>query len=170
MMRKFLIGSVFLILFYTVSFGQTGDVFEIEQAVIASGGEQNASAGGFSLDSTIGQAAAGQVLSGKPFTITSGFWTFTPLVPTAAQVTVGGRVRTSGGRGIRNVYVTISNTKGESRTTFTGMFGHFKFEGITVGETYFISVASKRFVFSQSMQVLFITEDIGDINFIADAN
>ena len=156
----------FLFLFSTIS-AQTGGTFEITQSVIAGGGQPLAG-GAFSLDGTTGQAIAGDELSNEPFVVTSGFWNYSPLPVTAANATVSGRVLTQSGNGIRNALVTISATNGTMQTTFTGSFGYFKFEGVAVGETYFISVLSRRFTFTQPTQVRSVFEDVADINFIAD--
>ena len=76
-----------VIMFAALSFlivttpAQTGGQFEITQSVIAGGGGQNATGGTFSLDGTIGQSIAGGALNGSPFSVTSGFWNFSPTTP-----------------------------------------------------------------------------------------
>ncbi len=62
---------------------QSGGVFEITEAAIATGSTAM-SADDFQLDSTLGQSAAGGVLAGGNFAVTSGIWNYTPLGPTAA--------------------------------------------------------------------------------------
>ncbi len=89
------------------------------------------------------------------------------LAPTAANVSVSGKVSTTNGNGIRNVIVTLTDTNGNILTTRTSSFGYFRFDEIAVGETYVISVYSKRFTFKQSSQVLVVNEELTDINFIA---
>lgn len=92
------------------------------------------------------------------------------LAPTAASVSVGGRVMTADGAGIRNAFVTLTNSSGNSRTILTGKLGGYSFADVAAGETYVISVRAKRFSFSQPSQMLTITEDLTNINFIADEN
>jgi hypothetical protein len=148
---------------------QTGGDFTITQSVVASGGGQNSAGGFFTVDGTIGQPIAGGALRNPPFTITSGFWNFSPLLaPTAANVSVGGRITTSGGSGVRNVRVTLTAPDGQTRTAQTGSFGYYRFEAVPVGETYIISVISRRFTFSQPTQVVAVLDAVADINFIAD--
>lgn len=168
MKNKCLIFSVVLIVFSANAFGQSGGPFEITQSVIASGGGLNSAGGSFTLDGTIGQSLAGNSLSGSPFTVTSGFWNFAPLAPTAASVTISGRVRTANGNGIRNVLVRIIAPNGTIQTALTGSFGYFQFENIPVGDTYIFTVFSQRFTFSQPTQVRTVFEDVADITFIAD--
>lgn len=38
----------------------------------------------------------------------------------------------------------------------------------SVGETYIISIFSRRFTFSQPMRVIAVLDAVGDLNFIAD--
>ncbi len=92
------------------------------------------------------------------------------LAPTAAGVTVSGKVVTQSGRGIRNVVITISDLHGNTRTARTSAFGYFHFTDVQAGETYIISATAKRFTFSQSSQVLTVGEDAGELNFIADSS
>ena len=154
-------------LFVISANAQIGGGFTITQSAIASGG-QNAAGGAFSLDGTIGQSVAGNALSGSPFAVTSGFWNFSPLAPTAASVSIGGRVRTADGRGIRNVFVRLTAPSGETRSALTTPFGYYRFNEISVGETYIISVSAKRFTFRQPTIVRAVFEEVSDLDFVAD--
>lgn len=170
MRNTFLIFSMFLILFSANTFAQNGGTFEITQSVVASGGGQNSAGGQFSLDGTIGQPLAGGALNGSPFSITSGFWNFSPSAPTAATVTIGGRALTSTGRGIRNVIIRLTDATGAIRFATTTTFGYYRFTDINAGETYIITAKGKRFEFSQPSRVLNVNEDESDVNFIANPN
>ena len=46
--------------------------------------------------------------------------------------------------------------------------GHF--EDVTAGETYIISARGKRYSFSQPLQVLSVSDETRDVNFIAYPN
>jgi hypothetical protein len=92
----------------------------------------------------------------------------TQFVPTAASVTVGGRVQTAKGQGIRNVQVTLIGANGETRTTISSAFGFYRFADVVAGETYIFSVRAKQYTFSQQTQARSIFEDINDVNFVAD--
>jgi hypothetical protein len=91
------------------------------------------------------------------------------MTPTAADVTVGGRVKTADGRGIKNVTVTITFPSGERRSVLSGAFGYYRFADVPGGAVYVFSAAGKRYSFSQQTQVRNVVEDAGDIDFIADA-
>jgi len=88
---------------------------------------------------------------------------------TAATVSVSGRVMTASGRGIRNVYIMLTDSNGNSRLAVSTSFGYYSFADVPAGETYIISARGKRYTFSQPSQVLNITEDTEDVDFIANS-
>jgi CSLREA domain-containing protein len=84
-------------------------------------------------------------------------------VPTAASVSVSGRVLTSGGRGLMNATVVMTDLNGNTRTARTGSFGYFRFNEVEAGQTYIFNVSSKRYSFAP--QVITIMEDLTELNF-----
>jgi hypothetical protein len=82
---------------------------------------------------------------------------------TAADVTVSGRVLTSDGRGLTNARVSLTNEAGVTRTVITGRRGTFAFEKVESGQTYIISVGSRRFEYTP--QVLEIDDNIEGLIF-----
>jgi len=166
MKNKFLIFILFPILFNLNAFGQSGGAFAITQSVIASGGQQT-TGGVFALDATAGQSSAGENSANGIFDVRGGFW-LPGFAPTASMVSVGGRVRTTQGNGIRNVIVTLTDSSGAIRTAHSGSFGYFRFDGIAVGETYVISVSARRYAFTQPTIVRTVQEEIADLDFVAD--
>lgn len=144
-----------------------GDSFKLEQTANAGGGSSNSTGGNFTVAGTIGQAAAGIRPGASGFNLQNGFWTAAPLAPTAAMVSIGGRVVTTAGSGIRNVQVTLTDGSGASRTILTGSFGYYRFDQITAGQTVILSVQAKRFIFAQPTLVLNVAEEMGEIDFIA---
>ena len=87
--------------------------------------------------------------------------------PTAASITVGGRVMV-GKRGLRNACLTVTNANGETYTVITNAFGYYHFTNVPAGATYIFSVSAKRYTFSQPTQVRNIVGDIDNINFEAN--
>lgn len=169
MKDKLLIFSI-LILVSANIFGQSGGTFSITESVIAGGGGQNASGGTFSIDATIGQTAAGNAISSLPFKITSGFWNFTPLAPTAANAGINGRVITAGGRPIRNISLVIEGgTLSERKFARTNTFGYYRFQDLEVGQTYIMSITSKRFTFSNPTRVIILNENLVGEDFVSDS-
>jgi hypothetical protein len=88
-------------------------------------------------------------------------------IVTADRVTVGGRVMTADGRGIRNALVTMIESDGTTRTVTTGPFGYYRFADVAVGQNVVLMVTSKRFNFDQPTQVVYVTEDMKEVNFVA---
>lgn len=141
---------------------QTGGAFTIEKSVIASGGGTS-SGGAFTVLGTTGQPSAG-IATGAPFTLFGAFITPSPA-PTAAGVTVSGRVFVSDGAGLRNAVVLLTDSFGNTRTTRTGSFGYFRFDEVEAGQTYVFSIQSKRFQFNP--QVVAVNENLEELNFTA---
>ncbi len=92
-------------------------------------------------------------------------YTFAPMVVTASSVSVSGRVSTDNGRGLKNAFVTLTDSQGATRTTRTTSFGYYRFDGVATGQTYVISINSKLFQFAP--QVMTVMEDINNLNFAA---
>jgi len=146
-----------------IAAAQTGGAFTIEKSVIASGGGTIAG-GAFTVLGTAGQPAAGNAQGGA-FTVFGGF--ITPsFAPTAASVTIGGRVRTEKGKGIRNARVTLTDANGATRAVLSGTFGAYRFADVAVGETYILFVSGKRFVFANPTQIVNVVEQLDDLDFI----
>lgn len=145
---------------------QSGGAYRINQLVIATGGK---SAGGaFSVEDTVGQPMAGRLPPAAPYSVYLGFWSALDPLPTASAVSVGGRVIAANGQGIRKAVITLTNPNGSVRTALTGGFGYYHFADVTVGETYVLSIASKRFIFSKPVRVLDVTSALAEIDFIAE--
>jgi subtilisin family serine protease len=68
--------------------------------------------------------------------------------PTAAQVTVAGRVLPRSGFGVRGVRVTITDAAGVARTVITNAFGYYRFGSVSTGQTYMIRAFGAHMAFS----------------------
>lgn len=90
------------------------------------------------------------------------------MAPTAAQVSVGGRILTADGAGIRNAIVLLNSlSTGETRSVRSGSFGFYRFENVRAGENYVLTVYSKRFVFQIDSRVITPLDELTDADFIA---
>lgn len=103
------------------------------------------------------------VNSFSPFAVANA-----PAVPTAAEVTVGGRITSGKGRGIRSVIVTMTDADGSTRTAVSSTFGYYRFDKVAAGNSYIIEVRAKRFTFDQPVQLVTITEENLGIDFTAN--
>ena len=94
---------------------------------------------------------------------------FNNNVLTAAPASVGGRIVTASGFGIMSVRVTLSGgSLTQPRVVNTGVFGYYSFDGLEAGQTYIITVAHKRYTFSQPTRVVNLLDSIADLDFVAD--
>ena len=90
------------------------------------------------------------------------------LAPTAGEVAVGGRVLTAGGVGIRNARVTVSGGDlAQPLTALTGAFGNYRVDGLTAGETYVVTVASKNYAFEVPSRIVTLGDSVADLDFTA---
>lgn len=87
--------------------------------------------------------------------------------PTAAGVTIAGRVITANGRSIRGARVTLTNADGTTRSVTTNSFGFYRFDDVPVGETYVIKVSSRRYEFNENARVLTLNEGVEELNFVS---
>jgi len=145
----------------------TGGAYSLEQAVIAGGG-QFSTGGNYSVEGTIGQSVAGtrsaSDLPNPEYGLDPGFWQ-SNLIPTAAMVSVTGRVVTQDGRGIVGVRLTLVDPLGNTYQALSSSFGAFQFDGIGSGQAYVLTVTSKRFQFTP--QVVVVNDQIADLKIVA---
>ncbi len=87
------------------------------------------------------------------------------LAPTAASVSIGGRVIVGKG-GLARARVILTDTNSETRSVATNPFGYFRFDDATAGAVYVITVNHKRYIFAP--QVISVFEDLTELNFMAE--
>ncbi len=90
--------------------------------------------------------------------------------PTAASVTVGGRVFNPYGRPLAGANVFMYDNTGSIRTARTNPFGFYRFGEVAAGEMYVFEVRSKRYIFPNPVQVLNVTEDYDALDFFASSS
>ncbi|HMT09676.1 MAG TPA: carboxypeptidase regulatory-like domain-containing protein, partial [Pyrinomonadaceae bacterium] len=97
------------------------------------------------------------------FTLPSGCGFF-GLPPTAAGVSVSGRVMADG-RGVGRVAVSLTDSDGISRTARTSPLGYFRFDDVESGQTYVLSATSKSYTFVP--RALIVADEIADLELVA---
>jgi CSLREA domain-containing protein len=85
--------------------------------------------------------------------------------PTAATVSVSGRILTPDGRGLINAKVILTDAQGNSRTAISTSFGYYRFDEVRVGEVYILSVSAKRYQFNA--QAVNVMEEMNELNLSA---
>ena len=110
------------------------------------------------------QSTGGIQRQNGPYTLN---FVCTTLAPTAAGVGVSGRVLTSSdGRGLVGAVVRLTDQAGVVRTTTTTKGGTYTFDDLEPGQTYIVSVSSRRFNFQP--QVIQVTDNIAELNFVPE--
>ncbi|MBL8180806.1 MAG: carboxypeptidase regulatory-like domain-containing protein [Blastocatellia bacterium] len=95
------------------------------------------------------------------------FTSFNFLVagPTAANASVSGRILTPNSAGLRSAVVSLTDSQGNVRTAISSSLGYYRFDDVEAGQTYTISVSSKRYQFTP--RVVAVTDSISDFDFVA---
>jgi hypothetical protein len=166
MARRISVGvGLILILLAAISAFAQVSTLSIDRAVIAPGGGLTWE-GLFLVEGTIGQPAVGSEMFGGGFSLSPGFWNADLLPPTAAGVSVSGRVLVDGGGGLSGAKVTCTDSAGNIRTARTGSFGYFSFSDIPAGETYFLVVEAKGYVFTP--RAISVVENVTGVEFFPE--
>jgi len=106
------------------------------------------------------------ILAGKIGDVAGVVRLFGDNGPTAAAVSIAGRVSTAEGSGLRGAVITMTDQSGNTRVTTSSSFGYYHFEGVAAGQTYVVSVASKRFQYQP--RIVQLTDDLFDLDFVAE--
>lgn len=91
------------------------------------------------------------------------------LAVVAANASISGRVAAADGAGIRNAVITVSGGNLTQPIYIrTSAFGYYTIEDLEVGETYVLTINSKRFTFTNPNRIITLNENVGDADFIAE--
>lgn len=105
--------------------------------------------------------------SGDTGTVSAASLTINPTL--AGDVVLGGRVLNSNGVGIKGAVVTISGgTLAAPQTVVTGTFGHYMFDGLDAGQSYVVSVSSRRYTFPTAAMFVTLENDISEMDFVSN--
>lgn len=139
-------------------FGRTGTTWTQSQKLIASDGSAEDSFGagvGFTQNNavigSIGDTIGVNTFQGSAYIFSS-------------DVSVSGRVTTPGGQNLRNAVVSMIDSAGVRRTATTSSFGLYSFDGVRTGDTYTMTVASKRYRFTP--RILQIDTNLTNVDFV----
>lgn len=68
--------------------------------------------------------------------------------PLAADATVSGNLHATDGRGLSGAYVLLTDNAGHAKTVMSGAGGYFEFTEVETGETYVLTVKSRKYRFA----------------------
>lgn len=88
---------------------------------------------------------------------------FTITGPTAASVSVSGRV-VANGRGVSGARVELTDANGGVRSARTNLLGYFTVNDVPAGSTYVINVSAKRYSFAP--QIISVNGNISGLAFL----
>jgi hypothetical protein len=104
-----------------------------------------------------------QYNAGRTYVATDGA---VVTVTASHGASIRGQALTATGQGVRGARVELTGTTGERFTAVTGSFGYFEFGGLTVGETYTVTVQSRRFTFTP--RTVSVSDNLTSLDMIAD--
>lgn len=95
--------------------------------------------------------------------------TLSALGPTAAPVSISGRVTTANGGGIGGAVLVLSGGQLEQPIVArTNPFGYYQINGAPAGATYLLEISARRYTFSQTSQVIHAQDNVTGVDFIAE--
>ena len=93
------------------------------------------------------------------------------LIPTAGEVSLGGRIVDSRGRGVRGISLSLFDAAtGETVYATTNSFGYYAFTELEVMDFYVLTALSnRRYTIFDNQRSFTLREDLANVNFIADS-
>ena len=93
----------------------------------------------------------------------------TNIAPTAAPVSIAGRITDAEGRGIHGVRVTITGLgSGINYVALSNSFGYYSVPDVPSGRSYLVSVSGKGVHFPTSSRLVSADDNVLDVNFIGN--
>jgi hypothetical protein len=96
----------------------------------------------------------------RPTGVRADIGAFERLAPSAASVSISGRV-SNGRSGIANAVVSLIDPMGSTHIARTNGFGQFRFERIEVSQTYIVTINAKGYIFEP--QAISVFDEIDDL-------
>lgn len=91
-----------------------------------------------------------------------------PTGPTAAEVSLNGRVSDSNGMGIAKAQMVLINGEtGEAKIALTNPFGYYTFSGLEANGLYILNVSHKRYTFEETQRTVTLTDNFTAPDFVA---
>jgi hypothetical protein len=119
-------------------------------------------------NSVVRTLPASTVWTNSPYNFS--FYVARQAIPTAANTAVSGRVKNSGGQGLRDVRVILQNgNSGATLVTQTNSFGNYSFVNVLVGANYILSVSSKKYNFAEPSRVISVSEEVTNADFTGES-
>ena len=136
---------------------------------VSTGSDLHISSGSSNENSGTAIAGVGDDIDGQTRPPTPDIGADERLNPTAARVTITGRVLSPNGFGIGGVRVVLSGDEpSETRAALTNGFGYFLFDDVEVGKAYIILPVDGRDRFTWQGRFVLLTDQLSDVDFVAE--
>ena len=139
-------------------FSRTGTAWTQGQKFVASDGAAGdffgtsvAISGSTAIVGALGDTIGANSFQGSAYVFTS-------------SATVSGRVLTPDGRNLRNAIVSLIDSQGVRRTATSSSFGVYSFADVRTGDTYTLTVSSKRYRFTPL--IMPINDNVANLDFV----
>jgi subtilisin-like proprotein convertase family protein len=90
------------------------------------------------------------------------------FAPTAANVSISGRVLTQLGSSISKARVRLADASGNERLVLTNGFGNYSFDDVAAGETYTVFVEAKGYAFEP--RTVSVVDQVSNLDFVGQAS
>ena len=74
---------------------------------------------------------------------------------------------TADGRAIQNAMITVSGNNMSPKTVITGPFGYYTLNDLEAGQSYIVTVNSKRFQFLSPSRIVSLVDNLAGLDFTA---
>jgi hypothetical protein len=91
-------------------------------------------------------------------------WAVGTLAPTAAAVSISGRVTSADGRPVSGAYVRFADETGAVKLAVTNSFGYFRVEGLAAGAAYIAGVQARMYTFEP--RLVSPTDNVAGFDFV----
>ena len=95
-----------------------------------------------------------------------GAYEYQPTGPTAASAAISGMVMSADGLAVGNALISLTDLSGATRIAISNPFGYYRFENLSVGETYVVSASEKRFRFVP--RIITVNDEVTNLVIIAE--
>ena len=121
----------------------------------------------------VGAVGTNSAISFSPFIFNAGVPTnmsntgnISINIATAANVSVGGQLKNTLGRGVANAVISMTDSRGLTSIARSNPNGYFNFKNVRAGDTYTINIRSKQYTFAT--QVVNVSQNLDNLVFTAD--
>jgi hypothetical protein len=164
-----LVAIIIMLALLTFAHSQTGGVYDLSHNTISGGGGSQSSGGAFVLDGTVGQGIAGTSSTSSRFDVHGGFWIPGILAPTAATVSIEGRVTSEVPLRYGRVEIVLTDLATASvYTARPNAFGYFRFEQIEVAHFCLVEARSQLYTFTPPIREFQVVDSLTGIDFSAE--